>query len=467
MPNTIIAGIKSFIERGPFSIVKVSRPNAPGLHHFLRQTPQAKARIHLRIDPDGHGTLIVNANQVIHLNPTAAFMTYLVLEDVPVAEALRAIVKHYHITPGQAQADFERVAADLDVMLHPGVCPACALPHLEVETPFSMRPTAPYRMDLALTYRCNNDCHHCYNVQGRDLAEISTTQWKEVIDRLWDLSIPHVVFTGGEPTLWDDLPELIAHAEGKGQITGLNTNARRLSDPQYVQALIDAGLDHVQITVESHDPAIHDEMVSRKGAWAQTIAGVKNVLDSPLYVMTNTTMLQNNYKTLGATLDFLAEVGVPTVGLNALIYSGRGKEVETGLIEGELRPLLTLAKEKTQAAGQRLVWYTPTQYCHFDPMELNLGVKGCTAALYNMCVEPDGGVIPCQSYYHQLGNILTDKWDRIWEHELAVKIRERHYVPAECELCPLLQECGGGCPLALENGSFKPAPEHVLNLTGS
>lgn len=453
MPKSIIAGIRSFLKRD-FHL-------SPGLHHYRKETSETKTRIHLRVDPDGHGTLMVNANQIIHLNPTAAFMTYLALEDIPEAEALRVIVRRYRVTAEQAQADFERVTEDLDVLLHSGECLTCALPHLEVEAPFSQRPTAPYRMDLALTYRCNNNCLHCYNVQGRELGELSTDAWKKVIDHLWDLSIPHIVFTGGEPTLRDDLPELIAYAEAKGQITGLNTNARRLSDPQYIETLVDAGLDHVQITVESHSSQIHDEMVNRQGAWEQTIAGVRNALASPLYVMTNTTMLQNNHDSLGKTLDFLAEIGVPTVGLNALIYSGRGKEVGSGLTEKELKPLLTIAKAKTQAAGQLLIWYTPTQYCHFDPMELNLGVKGCSAALYNMCVEPDGGVIPCQSYYHQLGNILTDRWNTIWKHDLAVNIRERNYIPEACELCPTLAECGGGCPLALENHQFAPAPKHI------
>ena len=63
-----------------------------------------------------------------------------------------------------------------------------------------------------------------------------------------------MVFTGGEPTLRADLPELIAHAEINGQITGLNTNGRRLSDRRFVESLVEAGLDHVQITLESHDP---------------------------------------------------------------------------------------------------------------------------------------------------------------------------------------------------------------------
>jgi radical SAM protein with 4Fe4S-binding SPASM domain len=321
--------------------------------------------------------------------------------------------------------------------------------------PFSSRPTAPYRLDLALTYRCNNDCAHCYNSEHPSLNkgtkdELSTSDWKRVLDKAWKLGIPHIIFTGGEPTLRDDLLELVAHAEKNGQITGLNTNARRLSDTRYVEELVTAGLDHVQITVESNDADVHDLMVRTTGAFPQTIRGLRNALASPLYVMTNTTMLRTNAHTIPATLDFLADTGVPTVGLNALIYSGRGSVVGTGLTESELTPLLEVACKKTTARGQRLIWYTPTQYCSFDPMTLELGVKGCTAALYNMCIEPDGGVLPCQSYYHQLGNLLVDNWDSIWNHDLAVRLRERQSLPEKCNDCAMLAECGGGCPLQFE-----------------
>ncbi|MDI6770333.1 MAG: SPASM domain-containing protein [Anaerolineales bacterium] len=67
-----------------------------------------------------------------------------------------------------------------------------------------------------------------------------------------------------------------------------------------------------------------------------------------------------------------------------------------------------------------------------------------------MCIEPDGSVMPCQSYYHQLGNLLTDEWHSIWNHELAVKLRERQGLPEKCAGCALLSECGGGCPLQFE-----------------
>jgi len=420
----------------------------PQLLHYERRAEHERARLHLRIDADGSGQLLVNASRVVHLNPTAAYMTHLVLEKTPEEQALKAICRRYRVSRQQATRDYAQISAQIDELARPDG--ACALHELDLEViaPFSARPSAPYRLDLALTYRCNNDCAHCYNARPRDFSELDTQHWKTMIDRAWQIGIPHIVFTGGEPTLRADLPELVAYAENKGQITGLNTNGRRLSDPNYIQQLVQAGLDHVQITLESHEAAIHDQMVGARGAWKQTVAGLQNALDTPLFVMTNTTMLRWNAPTMSETLDFLGRLGVPTIGLNALILSGRGATVNSGLEETELAPLLELARQSTVNYNQRLIWYTPTQYCNFDPMTLELGVKGCTAALYNMCVEPDGAVLPCQSYYQPLGNLLSDPWEAIWNHELAVRLRERKLVMEKCYTCALLAECGGGCPLS-------------------
>jgi len=317
-------------------------------------------------------------------------------------------------------------------------------------------------MDLAITYRCNNACSHCYNARPRSFPELDTHTWKQILDRIWELGIPHVVFTGGEPTLRDDLPELVGYAENKGLISGINTNGRRLADQNFFQELVDAGLDHVQITLESHDRQIHDEMVQVRGAWQDTIAGLRNVVNSKLYMMTNTTLLTNNAYALEQTLNFLANEGVPTVGLNALIYAGHGATVKTGLNEEELPALLKLARRITTEHHQKLIWYTPTQYCHFNPMDLQLGIKGCTAALYNMCIEPDGSVLPCQSYYEGLGNILSDSWSSIWQHPLAVRIREREDIPEGCQHCDFFVECGGGCPLARAHQQVKPIQMDVF-----
>ena len=428
-----------------------SHPTETSLRRYTRQTTGERASIHLRTDSDGSGLLLVNASRVMHLNPTAAFMARLALDETPPTQAVQAITRRYQVSSQQANLDYTQFQEQLDQLIRPdGACPIHEL-DLEITAPFSARPSAPYRMDLALTYRCNNDCHHCYNARSRQHPELSTAEWQQIITRLWQIGIPHVVFTGGEPTLRDDLPELIAFAQQTGMVAGLNTNGRRLADPVYVQHLVQAGLDHVQITLESHNPAIHDGMVACRGAWKQTVVGIRSALDSPLYVMTNTTMLRQNAPTLSETLDFLADLGVPTIGLNALIYSGRGAVVGDGLPEADLAPLLELARAKTDQHDQRLIWYTPTQYCHFDPMALELGIKGCTAARYNMCIESDGSVLPCQSYYRSLGNMLRDPWDSIWNHELALRLRQRTEVAPACQGCVLLAECGGGCPLFFEH----------------
>lgn len=460
MLEKLTSQLSGFLKNFPPGRAASSPP--PGLHSFTHDPQGKNNRVHLRIDEDGHGTLLVNANRFIHLNPTATYMAYHHLSATPPAQTIRALQHTYRVDYRQASRDFKHLSTDIENFLTAPAEPVYTITHTEVNRPFSHQPSAPYRMDLALTYRCNNDCPHCYNARERDYPEQTTQTWKRIIDQIWDQHIPHIVFTGGEPTLREDLPELIAYAEGKGQITGLNTNARRLSHPSFAHDLVEAGLDHIQITVESHDPAVHDEMVNLTGAWQQTIAGLKNALETPLFVMTNTTMLEDNYRDMGQTLRFLAELGVPTVGLNALIYAGGGKDVGTGLPEELLPSVLEKAKNITRDAGQRLIWYTPTQYCRFNPLDMGLGMKGCTAALYNMCVEPNGHALPCQSYYQSLGHILDDSWPAIWNHPLAVSIRNRSYAPPACKDCSLLLECGGGCPLALEEKAGGADPDKLI-----
>jgi radical SAM protein with 4Fe4S-binding SPASM domain len=424
-----------------------------GLYSYNFQTPEERSHLHLRIDEDGHGLLLINANRALHLNPTAAILAWLILEEVPQDQAVNRLRRHFKVDKAQALSDFQMIQNQINELARPdGACPIHEL-ELDLMAPFSSMPSAPYRMDLALTYRCNDNCAHCYNARPRDYPELATSAWLQILDILWDVGIPHVCFTGGEATLRSDLPELIDYAQSLGQITGLLSNGRRLSDRGYTQELAGVGLDHVQITVESHRPDIHDHMVAARGAWRQTISGLQNALDSQLYVMTNTTLLTHNAETILDTIDFLADIGVPTVGINALIYAGKGSQVGTGLPESALPDLLAKVRDRTEHHGQRLIWYTPTQYCHFDPVQMELGVKGCTAARYNMCVEPDGGVIPCQSYYQQVGNLLQDPWTDIWNHELSLWLRNREYVPQECHDCAFLSECGGGCPLTLEHPS--------------
>jgi radical SAM protein with 4Fe4S-binding SPASM domain len=438
---TILDRVKNWFEP--------AKPLTSGFYeyHTAPDAPQ-QFRMHLRVEKDGHGVLLINAARMLHLNQTATEYARLVLQGKSADEGAREIAQRYKVSQETARADFEELQETIWAIAQSGeeVCPVTYLDVERIE-PMSTEMSAPYRMDLALTYRCQNDCPHCYVGRPKDFPEMSTEQWKRVIDRCWELGIPHLTFTGGEATLRPDLVELVQYAEDVGLITGLQTNGRRLRDRAYLDELLLAGLDHVQITLESHDPAIHDRMVGAEGAWAETVAGVRTVVDADIYMMTNTTMTTENVAGIEETIAFAASLGVPTFGCNSLIYSGAAVAVGTGLREADLEPILERVKEATQEHQMRLIWYTPTRYCELDPIGMELGIKGCTAAIYNMCTEPNGDIIPCQSYFVALGNILEDSWESIWDHELARYLRNRDFMMEKCYDCPDQVLCGGGCPL--------------------
>ena len=115
-----------------------------------------------------------------------------------------------------------------------------------------------------------------------------------------------------------------------------------------------------------------------------------------------------------------------------------------------MKEVLSKAVDTAREVEVKLEWYTPTCYKRLNPVELGLGVKACSAAQYNMTIEPDGSVIPCQSWFKdKLGNILTDEWPDIWNHPVAKGFREKEYLEnrKECEGCEYLTQCFGGCPL--------------------
>ena len=416
----------------------------------------AKLALQLRIEPDGRGVMVINANTVLHLNETASALAFHFMQGTSEKEAFREIRGIYRVNEAKVKQDYEKLVYTISTLAKTEkICPVSFL-EVEKEEPFSYAYSAPLRMDLALSFKCQNNCIHCYAGGPHETPELSTEQWKQVIDRLSDIGVFIVTFTGGEPTLRDDLPELLLYAQIKGMVTGLITNGRKLKDKEYVVTLEKAGLDFVQVTLESHKPEVHDLMTASPGSWKETLAGIRNAVNSQIYVTTNTTLSKHNASRFLDTIDFIKALDVAAFGCNSLIYSGKANTVsqEFALTYDELNLILPSIRSKAEHLGLKFLWYTPTQYCRFNPVQAGLGVKSCTAALINMCVAPNGDVYPCQSYFESLGNILKDKWSKIWNHPTAMKIRSRAYVEEKCNDCPQLQICGGGCPLEIESEKY-------------
>jgi radical SAM protein with 4Fe4S-binding SPASM domain len=409
--------------------------------------------LQLRVEQNGQGVMVINANTVLHLNHSATAFAYFFMQGIPQKETLKKIGKMYRVNPKTANADYEKLVYTISTLAQTEKIDPVTFLEIEKEEPFSYQYSAPLRMDLALTFRCQNDCVHCYAGGPHETTELTTAQWEQVIDKLSDIGVFILTFTGGEPTLREDLPELLLYAQNKGMVTGLITNGRSLKDKAYVDVLEKSGLDFVQITLESHKPEIHDKMTGAKGSWVETVAAIRNAAKSQIYVSTNTTLSKHNAGDFLTTVDFIKSLEVNAFGCNSLIYSGRANDAsqEFALTVEELKTLLPQIRDKANLLGLKFLWYTPTQYCQLDPVQLGVGVKSCTAAMINACVGPNGDVYPCQSYFESLGNILSEPWMKIWNNPLATKLRSREFAEAKCKDCKQLQVCGGGCPLEQQN----------------
>jgi radical SAM protein with 4Fe4S-binding SPASM domain len=413
-------------------------------------------RLHLRRgDPD---MLWVNGQNLLLLNNTAAEFVETFIdvmsgytENLEAGQfkqdiALRMQRKYPQAPTGVLIKDFDNIYGTL-VEVGKGSCPISEIQVAARETNPGLW-TAPPRMDLALTYDCNNNCYFCYTGGPRKGRELSTAEWKRVLDKLWESGIPQVVFTGGEPTLRDDLAELLDHA--REFVTGLVTNGRRLSS--LAGELKRVSLDYVQVSLESHLAEVHDHMVGARGAWQETVGGIRQALASGLDVITNTTLTKNNVSLFPELIKTGHELGLKVMACNTLICSGRGAcaKQENTIPMDELKANLNRALTTAREAGIRLEWYSPTCYKLFNPLEFGFGAKACSAAQYNLTIEPDGSVIPCQSWLKEkVGNILVDSWPQIWNHPVCVGFRERAYLKdrEECKGCEFVSECQGGCPL--------------------
>ena len=293
--------------------------------------------------------------------------------------------------------------------------------------------SAPHRMDLMVSamtrggaWHCNQKCLHCY-AAGQPMGEsreLTTAEWKDVLARLRAANIPQVTFTGGEPTLRDDLVELVDAAQWF--VTRLNTNGRLLT-PQLCRALAEASLDSVQVTLYAADAEAHNALVGAPG-FDETVRGIRNAVDAGLIVSVNTPLCSLN-RDYAATLRFAAALGVRYATCSGLIPSGGAEGAEsraTRLSAEELTEILQSAVAAAHELSMELDFTSPGWLKEETLRSLGLTlVPSCGACLSNMAVAPDGTVIPCQSWLGgtALGNILTGDWPAIWDGEACRAIR--------------------------------------------
>ncbi len=363
-------------------------PPPPGVYTAAAETREGRPyRLHLRLEADGSGLLILDAATVLHLNPTAAEYAYHFVQGHHAEETAADMTRRYRISRQQALDDYTQFQEHIYTLLEtPDLAPDLYLESAEAETLASL--SAPLRLDCALTYRLPEGIPPEYAPTKRVDRELSTGEWETVLDKAWEAGIPHVVFTGGEPTLREDLPALIARGEANGQVTGLCSLGLRLSDSAYRRTLLQTGLDHLLFLLRPADPA----------SWE----ALEAVLPEDIFTTVHLTLTPENAPQAETALRRLAELGANALSLSA---------ADPGLYPA-LPPLQDLSAD----LGLELKWGLPVPYGEANPVALEERAAGDAApapACACLYLEPDGDVLPAQGVNRVLGNFLREDWETL------------------------------------------------------
>ncbi len=378
--------IRSMVDR----YFKPAQPLPAGMYTYMAP-PDAPFpyRLHLRIGKNGEGILILNASTILHLNQTATEYAYHQIQGNPIEDTAAAIARRYRVSPQQAAADFQAFTDRLTTLIEtPDLDPTTYLDFERVDV-HAVNLNAPLRADCALTYAIPDaQKNHAAPVE-RVRRELNTEEWQAILAKAWQAGIPHVIFTGGEPSLRPDLTELITHAENLGMVTGVLSNGYRFAEHNYLADILQAGLDHLMIVLDESEDL----------CWE----AIRDTIASDLYVTVHLSIQEKNRQHIPGLLNRLAEHKVKAISLSAKSPA--------------LTALLNQTREQAAALGMTLIWDLPVPYSSTNPVAAELQSEGeyfdgaGNAWIY---VEPDGDVLAAQGQTRVLGNLLKDDWNAIW-----------------------------------------------------
>ncbi|MCP4764126.1 MAG: radical SAM protein [archaeon] len=243
--------------------------------------------------------------------------------------------------------------------------------------------------------------------------------------------------------------ELIEYGQKTGFVMGMLSNGIKFADPKLVKDVVKKGLDYIQITIHSHDSAIHNRMVGTNN-YDDTIRALKNIEKEDLFFMTTTTLTKENIETIEETIRFLNELNVKVFACNGLVSSKQGKSYIHGIEEEELKPVLEKIEMIADELDMQFIWYSPTQFATSSLVDDDFEDTATSAANSSITVEPNGNILPCQTIFESAGNIFKNDWEDIWESNIFKMIRKNEYTPPKVDEADLLTICNGGSPLHLD-----------------
>ncbi len=319
-----------------------------------------------------------------------------------------------------------------------------------------------------ITRRCNLKCVHCY-AHAKNIPfdnELSTTEGKFLIDDLSEFGVPVILFSGGEPLVRKDLPELADYAVKKGMRAVISTNGTLIT-PQTARTLKDIGLSYVGISLDGMEE-INDRFRGVKGAFRSALEGIENCKKAGIKVGLRFTINKSNDGQISEIFKLLEEMDIPRACFYHLVYAGRGSDlVKEDLSHEESRKAVDLILDLTKqlhdkgdlkeiltvdnhADGPylylRLLRENPERAR--EVLELLKMNQGNSSGIGIGCVSWDGEVYADQFWRHySFGNVRNRPFSEIWadtSDPLMKKLKQKKkYAKGKCKTCRWLDICAG------------------------
>ncbi|WP_082734652.1 pyrroloquinoline quinone biosynthesis protein PqqE [Novosphingobium sp. CCH12-A3] len=336
-------------------------------------------------------------------------------------------------------------------------------------------PQPPMALLAELTHRCPLKCPYCSNPLEleRASAELETGDWVRVLDEAATLGILQVHFSGGEPMARRDLPVLIAHAARLQLYTNIITSGVLLTD-EAMAALLDAGVDHIQLSFQDADPVTAERIGGYAGGHAKKLAAAQRIKAAGLPLTTNFVIHRHNADRVGAMIAMAETLGSARVEIAHTQYYGWGLRNRAALLPS--REQLDRATETVEAArlrlkGSLIIDYVVPDYFAARPKAC---MGGWASRFLN--ITPSGKVLPCHAAETLPGidfpSIKSRSLADIWTSSDAFnRFRGTDWMPDLCRSCDRREIDWGGCrcqafALAGDAAATDPAcvksPDHFL-----
>jgi pyrroloquinoline quinone biosynthesis protein E len=317
-----------------------------------------------------------------------------------------------------------------------------------VDKPKTLFPP-PMGLMAEMTHRCPLQCPYCSNPLALESAatELDTANWIRVLDEAADIGVLQVHFSGGEPLARRDLPALIRHATKRGMYTNIITSGVQLDDKMMAQ-LVEAEVDHIQLSFQDVDPTQNDILGGYKGAFEKKRAAAARIKAAGLPLTLNFVVHRRNLSRLEGMIAFGEALGAERIEIAHVQYYGWGL-VNRGALMPSFDQMETATAivdaARIRLHGQIVIDYVVPDYHAVRP-------KACMGgwAQRFINISPAGLALPCHAAESLPGFTFPSVRDHslswIWnESDAFLRYRGTDWMPEPCQSCARKEIDWGGC----------------------